>query len=144
MNRRLAVTLAGLAILVMACTAGPARSSPSVDSLPLTVFGAASLKGALDRVKPAWEAAHPGSVLTSMLKRVDLAAYNSFKAAQSNAWKGGTQVLGLKEGGVDWALDKDNEKLITPEMKAKVDAAKADIVSGKIAVHDYMSNNACK
>ena len=64
MNRRLAVTLAGLAILVMACTAGPARSSPSVDSLPLTAFGAASLKGALDRVKPAWEAAHPGSVLT--------------------------------------------------------------------------------
>jgi basic membrane protein A and related proteins len=87
---------------------------------------------------------HPGSVLTSMLKRVDLAAYNSFKAAQSNTWKGGTQVLGLKEGGVDWALDKDNEKLITPEMKAKVDAAKADIVSGKIAVHDYMSNNSCK
>src|SRR5438309_800466 len=81
---------------------------------------------------------HPGTMLTSMLKRVDLAAYNSFKAAQSNAWKGGTQVLGLKEGGVDWALDKDNEKLITPEMKAKVDAAKADIVSGKIAVHDYM------
>src|SRR5436189_3677216 len=45
---------------------------------------------------------HPGSVLTSMLKRVDLAAYHSFKAAQSNTWKGGTQVLGLKEGGVDW------------------------------------------
>jgi basic membrane protein A len=87
---------------------------------------------------------HPGSVLTSMLKRVDLAAYNSFKAAQSNTWKGGTQVLGLKEGGVDWALDKDNEKLITPEMKAKVDAVKADIVAGKIVVHDYMSNNACK
>jgi basic membrane protein A and related proteins len=50
----------------------------------------------------------------------------------------------LKEGGVDWALDKDNEKLITPAMKAKVDQAKADIVSGKIVVHDYMSNNACK
>ena len=29
-------------------------------------------------------------------------------------------------------------------MKAKVDAAKADIASGKIVVHDYMSNNACK
>jgi len=80
-----------------------------------------------------------------MLKRVDLAAYNSFKAAQSNTWKGGTQVLGLKEGRPSiGALDKDNEKLITPEMKAKVDAAKADIVSGKIAVHDYMSNNSCK
>jgi basic membrane protein A len=87
---------------------------------------------------------HPGSVLTSMLKRVDLAAYNSFKGAQTGSWKGGTQVLGLKEGGVDWALDKDNEKLVTPEMKAKVDEAKADIVSGKIVVHDYMSDNSCK
>ena len=87
---------------------------------------------------------HPGTMLTSMIKRVDLAAYNSFKAANDKSWKGGVSALGLKEGGVDWALDKDNEKLVTPEMKAKVDAAKADIVSGKITVHDYMSNNACK
>ena len=77
-------------------------------------------------------------------KRVDLAAYNSFKAANDKSWKGGIAVLGLKEGGVDWALDKDNEKLVPPDMKAKVDAAKADIISGKITVHDYMSNNACK
>jgi basic membrane protein A len=87
---------------------------------------------------------HPGTMLTSMTKGVDLAAYNSFKAAQGGTWKGGVAALGLKEGGVDWALDKDNEKLVTPDMKAKVDAAKADIVSGKIVVHDYMSNNACK
>lgn len=87
---------------------------------------------------------HPGTMLTSMIKRVDLAAYNSFKAVQDGTWKGGVASLGLKEGGVDWALDKDNEKLVTPDMKAKVDAAKADIISGKIVVHDYMSNNACK
>ena len=80
-------------------------------------------------------------MLTSMLKRVDVAAYNSFKAMQGGTWKGGVQVLGLKEGGVDWALDQYNEKLITPEMKAKVDAAKADIIAGKITVVDYMSNN---
>jgi len=87
---------------------------------------------------------HPGTMLTSMLKRVDVAAYNSFKAMQGGTWKGDVQVLGLKEGGVDWALDQYNEKLITPEMKAKVDAAKADIISGKITVVDYMSNNSCK
>jgi len=87
---------------------------------------------------------HPGTMLTSMIKRVDLAAYNSFKAANDKSWNGGIAALGLKEGGVDWALDKDNEKLVTPEMKAKVEAAKADIIAGKIAVHDYMSNNACK
>jgi basic membrane protein A and related proteins len=87
---------------------------------------------------------HPGTMLTSMLKRVDLAAYRSFKAADDGAWKGGTQVLGLKEGGVDWALDQYNEKLVSADMKAKVEAAKADIIAGKIAVHDYMSNNSCK
>lgn len=87
---------------------------------------------------------HPGTMLTSMIKRVDLAAYNSFKATKDGTWKPGVSTLGLKEGGVDWALDKDNENLITPEMKAKVDQAKADIISGKITVHDYMSNNACK
>src|SRR5688572_28427242 len=87
---------------------------------------------------------HPGTMLTSMLKRVDVAAYNSFKAMQGGTWKGDVQVLGLKEGGVDWAFDQYNEKLVTPQMKAKVEAAKADIIAGKITVIDYMSSNACK
>ena len=82
---------------------------------------------------------HPGTMLTSMVKRVDTAVYNSFKAH-----KAGVTSLGLKEGGVDYALDQHNAKLVSAEMKAKVDAAKADIVSGKIKVIDYMANNACK
>jgi basic membrane protein A and related proteins len=112
--------------------------------------GTGVLQAAKDRTKYAigvdsnQNYLHPGTMLTSMIKRVDLAAYRSFKAAEEGSWKGGTQVLGLKEGGVDWAFDQYNEKLVTPEMKAKVEAAKADIISGKIVVHDYMSNNACK
>jgi len=86
---------------------------------------------------------YPGTMLTSMVKRVDLAAYASFKAAMDGSWQPGISVLGLKEGGVDWALDQYNEKLITPEMKARVEQAKADIIAGKIKVHDYMSNNSC-
>jgi len=86
---------------------------------------------------------HRGTMLTSMVKRVDLAAYESFKAAMDGKWEGGISVLGLKEGAVDWAFDQYNEKLITPEMKAKVDQAKADIISGKIKVHDYMSDSSC-
>ena len=85
----------------------------------------------------------PGTMLTSMVKRVDLAAYNSLEAAKAGTWKAGITVLGLKEGGVDWAVDKYNEKLITPAMKAKVEQAKADIIAGKITVHDYMSDNKC-
>jgi basic membrane protein A and related proteins len=87
---------------------------------------------------------HPGTMLTSMVKRVDMVAYDSFKHAKAGSWKPGITVLGLKEGGVDWALDQYNEKLVSPEMKAKVEAAKTDIVAGKIVVHDYMSDNSCK
>ena len=81
----------------------------------------------------------PGTMLTSMLKRVDVAVYNV-----SKNHKPGMSVLGLKEGGVDYALDKNNEKLVSADMKKKVDAAKADIIAGKIKVADYMADNACK
>jgi basic membrane protein A and related proteins len=81
----------------------------------------------------------PGTMLTSMLKRVDVAVYNV-----SKAHKAGVSVLGLKEGGVDYAMDKNNEKLVSADMKKKVDAAKADIIAGKIKVADYMADNACK
>ena len=86
---------------------------------------------------------HPGTMLTSMLKRVDVAAYNSLKTAMDGNWQAGIQVLGLKEDGVGWALDEHNQSLITADMKAKVEKARADIISGKIAVHDYRSDNSC-
>jgi basic membrane protein A len=79
-----------------------------------------------------------------MVKHVDVAAYNSFKTAKDGTWKSGVTTLGLKEGGVDYAYDKYNEKLLTADMKAKVDQAKADIIAGKITVHDYTTDNACK
>ena len=56
----------------------------------------------------------------------------------------GVSVLGLKEGGVDYALDDNNAKLITPPLKTKVEAIKADIIAGKVKVADYMADNACK
>jgi basic membrane protein A len=86
---------------------------------------------------------HPGTMLTSMLKRVDLAVYNAFKTTQDGTWKPGLQVLGLAEDGVGWALDENNQSLVSDEMKAKVEQAKKDIVAGTIQVHDYTADSAC-
>ena len=86
---------------------------------------------------------HPGQVLTSMVKRVDVAVDDAFKDAMADEWTNGVYVLGLAEGGVGWALDEHNAALITPEMKAAVEDAAAKIVSGEIVVHDYMTDNAC-
>lgn len=86
---------------------------------------------------------HPGKVLTSMLKRVDVAVYDAFHDARSGHWESGVKVLGLKEGGVGWARDRHNEALITPEMLAAVEKAEAGIVAGTIVVHDYMADKTC-
>ena len=86
---------------------------------------------------------HPGTMLTSMLKRVDVAAYNAFNEVMNDTWEPGFKVLGLAEEGVGWALDEHNESLINDDMKAAVDAAAAAIVAGEISVHDYMSDNSC-
>jgi basic membrane protein A len=75
---------------------------------------------------------HPGTMLTSMVKRVDVAVYNAFKGTTP-----GVTVLGLKEGGVDYALDEHNARLVSADMKKKVDAAKADIIGRQDRLHGH-------
>ena len=84
---------------------------------------------------------HPGQVLTSMLKRVDNAVYESFK--EGEALTPGINVMGLANDGVGYAMDENNASLVTPEMQAAVDAAAEKIKSGEIVVHDYMSDDTC-
>ena len=84
---------------------------------------------------------HPGSVLTSMMKRVDNAVHDAFKEGADV--KPGISVMDLKAGGVDVAMDDNNAKLVTPEMKAAVDAAAEKIKAGEIKVHDYSTDNTC-
>ncbi len=82
---------------------------------------------------------HPGTMLTRMLKRVDLAVLQAFKGIQP-----GVTALGLKEGALDYALDEHNERLVTPEMRRRVDQAKADIIGGRLKVIDFTAANACR
>jgi basic membrane protein A len=86
---------------------------------------------------------YPGTMLTSMLKRGDNAIYDSFMAVKNGSFKGGIVNKGVKDGGIDWALDADNRKLISPELEKKLNAVRADIISGKIKVVDYRENNSC-
>ena len=80
---------------------------------------------------------HPGRVLTSMVKRVDVSVYTCFKDARDGTWQPGHRVLGLKEDGVAWALDEHNRALITPAMQKAVDDARAQIVAGTLTVKPY-------
>ncbi len=84
---------------------------------------------------------HPGSVLTSMTKRVDNAVYEAFSAGTD--LQAGIKVMDLASGGVGYAMDEYNASLVSDDMKAAVEAAAAGIISGEIAVHDYMSDDSC-
>jgi len=86
---------------------------------------------------------HPGTMLTSMVKHVDNATYEALMKAKNGQFTPGITYEGLKEGGVDWALDKDNRMVVTPEIEKRVEAARADIISGKIKVVDYRANGSC-
>ena len=80
---------------------------------------------------------HPGSVLTSAVKRVDVAVYKAFSDARSGTWRAGQVALGLAENGVDYSYDEYNRGILTPAMKQRLDQARADIVAGRIKVSEY-------
>ncbi len=84
---------------------------------------------------------HPGKVLTSMLKRVDVAVYNVMMAGAD--LESGVEVLDLAAEGVGYALDENNASLVSDEMKATVDAAREKIIAGELIVHDYTSDDSC-
>ncbi|MBL4628397.1 MAG: BMP family ABC transporter substrate-binding protein [Roseicyclus sp.] len=84
---------------------------------------------------------HPGMVLTSMVKRVDVAVYNAFSAGADV--EPGLFVYGLAENGVGYALDEFNAELITYDMAAAVDAARAEIIAGTLSVHNFTEDGAC-
>jgi basic membrane protein A len=85
----------------------------------------------------------PGAVLTSMVKHVDNVTYDAFMQAKNGQFTPGVTYKGLKEGGVDWALDKDNRAIVSAAMEKRVNAAKADIISGRIKVVDYRTAGSC-
>ncbi|WP_226779319.1 BMP family lipoprotein [Oceaniglobus trochenteri] len=85
---------------------------------------------------------HPGSVLTSMTKRVDNAVYTVFEQGEEG-FTPGINVLSLENDGVGYAMDDNNKDLVTEEMVNALEDAKAKIVAGEIKVHDYTSDDSC-
>lgn len=81
----------------------------------------------------------PGFVLTSMVKRVDNAVYNLVKDVVDGKFQSGFHVFGLESDGVGYAMDQNNQDLISPEIIAEVEAARKKIIAGQIKVTDAMT-----
>jgi basic membrane protein A len=79
----------------------------------------------------------PGHVLTSMVKGVDVAVFDTIRDLKNGQWKGGVQTFGLAEKGVGWVYDDHNRALIPARVKATVDSLEREIVAGHITVPNH-------
>ncbi|HJZ66623.1 MAG TPA: BMP family ABC transporter substrate-binding protein [Blastocatellia bacterium] len=80
----------------------------------------------------------PGFILTSMIKRVDVAVFNTVKDLIDGRFKGGIHELGLENDGIGYALDDYNRNLIPQPVLDDVERAKKEIIAGRIQVTDAM------
>lgn len=76
----------------------------------------------------------PGTVVTSMVKRVDNAVFDCIQKTAAGAFESGVHEFGLKEHGVGWVYDDRNKAQIPAPVKATVDSLEAEIVAGRIHV----------
>ncbi|MEO7713558.1 MAG: BMP family ABC transporter substrate-binding protein, partial [Gemmatimonadaceae bacterium] len=104
-------------------------------STGLGVFEAARQTGKLaigvdaDQFKEA-----PGFVLTSMVKGVDNVVFDAIKRVKDGRFKGGVDEYGLAEDGVGYVFDANNEKLIPPAVRARLESLKKEIIAGTVRV----------
>lgn len=76
----------------------------------------------------------PGSVLTSMIKHVDVAVYQTIKDFKDGSFTNGNKVYDLKVDGVGLSAMKNTKDVIGQATLDKVEQAKKDIIDGKITV----------
>lgn len=86
---------------------------------------------------------YPGSVLTSVMVRIDNAIFRALMAAHANIWGAQRRTAGLQEHGVELAFDEYNKNLISKELRDKLDQITSDIILKNINLEDYSSLNAC-
>lgn len=79
-------------------------------------------------------------ILTSSMKNIDQSILKAVKSFQEGTLTyGKREVLGFAEGGTGIAENDIYNKLLTPEMKAKVDEIKQKLLNKEITVNDANS-----
>jgi basic membrane protein A len=76
----------------------------------------------------------PCCVLTSMLKKVDVAVYDTIKQVSEKKWEGGVKEFGLSDDGVGFVYDDNNKDRIPKVVVDEVNGLAKKIIDGSIKV----------
>jgi len=76
----------------------------------------------------------PGTVLTSMIKRADVAVFDAIRAVGEGRFEPGMHVFGVKDGAIDYVREGPHAELLSPKIVARVEGLRADIAAGRVRV----------
>ena len=79
-------------------------------------------------------------VLTSVLKKIDVAVFNTIKDAVEGKFTGGMVMYTITDGGVDIAPFHDFDSKVSAELKAEIEAAKKALIDGSLTVDGVLGN----
>lgn len=77
----------------------------------------------------------PGLIITSMVKVVDVAVFETIKQVKEGTFKGGrVETFGLKSKGVDYSYTDKNKNMIPDDVRKKTETIRQEIIDGKITI----------
>ena len=76
----------------------------------------------------------PCCVMTSMVKKVDIAVFRAIEDVVNDRFAGGVREFGLGDDGVGYVYDDNNRAMLSPETVERVDALAERIRAGEIEV----------
>jgi basic membrane protein A len=76
----------------------------------------------------------PGTIITSMIKRGDIAVFDVVRSVVDHRFEGGMRTFGLAEDGVDWVHDGPHASAIPDDVKARVAELRAAVTAKQIRV----------
>jgi basic membrane protein A len=76
----------------------------------------------------------PGTVVTSMVKRMDVTVFDTIRDVIAGHFSGGMHTYGLAEDAVDWVHDGPHAADVPPDVVARVEELKRAIIAGTLHV----------
>ncbi|MBL8679618.1 MAG: BMP family ABC transporter substrate-binding protein [Myxococcales bacterium] len=79
----------------------------------------------------------PDAVLTSMIKRVDVAVFDTIRAVAGGSFPrgpGGMRVFSVRDGGIDWVSRGPHARHLSPAVVDRVEALRRQIAEGALFV----------